>query len=62
MLLKVVFISSFDVDLTNRDTFWALIIGWSIHWSSLVAINQGAVQKCLSLPSIEEVKKYINLF
>ncbi|KAI4470147.1 sodium-coupled monocarboxylate transporter [Holotrichia oblita] len=52
----------FAVDLTNRDTFWALVVGWSIHWSSLVAINQGAVQKCLSLPSIQEVKKTMLIF
>ncbi|GJQ68456.1 hypothetical protein Trydic_g17034 [Trypoxylus dichotomus] len=52
----------FDLDPTKRDSFWAVVIGWTMNWIPHVAINQGAVQKCLSLPTLNDVKIAMLLF
>ncbi|GJQ68457.1 hypothetical protein Trydic_g17035 [Trypoxylus dichotomus] len=52
----------FDIDPTKRDTFWAVLIGWTVNWIPHVAIGQGAVQKSLSLPTLQDIKKAMLLF
>ncbi|GJQ68454.1 hypothetical protein Trydic_g17033 [Trypoxylus dichotomus] len=53
---------AFDVNPTKRDTFWAILIGWSINWIPQVAFSQGSVQKFLSLPTLSDAKKAIGIF
>ncbi|XP_022915695.2 sodium-coupled monocarboxylate transporter 2-like [Onthophagus taurus] len=47
----------FDIDPTKRDTFWAVTIGWTVNWISHISVNQGTVQKFLSLPSMGDIRK-----
>lgn len=42
---------SFDASLTKRETFWAIIIGLTVHWVAHMSINQGCTQKFLSVPT-----------
>lgn len=47
---------SFDLDPTKRDTFWTVFVGYIFSGTSLLAVNQGHVQKFISLPNMRSVK------
>lgn len=47
---------SFSSDLTKRDTAWALLIGFTMHIVAEISVNQGYVQKFLSVPSLLKAK------
>lgn len=47
---------SFDLDPTERDTFWTVFIGYIFSGTALLAVNQGHVQKFISLPNMRSVK------
>lgn len=46
-----------DLDPTKRDTFWMLVVGYTMHWLSVSVANQGCVQKFLAVATLEEAKK-----
>ncbi|KAK9688418.1 Sodium:solute symporter family [Popillia japonica] len=52
----------FDVVPTKRDTFFALLVGWTINWIPQVAFTQGSVQKFLALPTLSHIRKSIAIF
>ncbi|XP_017769089.1 PREDICTED: sodium-coupled monocarboxylate transporter 1-like [Nicrophorus vespilloides] len=49
----------FDSNPTKRDTFWAMMIGWSFSNISYLAISQGCIQKFLSVPTFNDAKKTV---
>lgn len=51
-----VFIFSFDLDPTKRDSFWIITVGFTIHWISLTSMNQGCVQKFIAVSTLKEAK------
>ena len=46
----------FDLDPTKRLSFWGLTIGLSMTFSSVYAVNQMAVQRYSSLPTLRQAK------
>ncbi|KAL1517792.1 hypothetical protein ABEB36_001516 [Hypothenemus hampei] len=44
----------FDPSLTKRETFWAIIIGFTAHWISHTSIHQGCTQKFLAVSTYRE--------
>ncbi|XP_018332183.1 sodium-coupled monocarboxylate transporter 1-like [Agrilus planipennis] len=55
-------IFDFDIDPTKRDGFWALTFGQIVHWTAIIAINQGCVQRFLAVPTISDAKKALGIF
>ncbi|XP_060535121.1 sodium-coupled monocarboxylate transporter 2-like [Cylas formicarius] len=47
-------IFDFDPDPTKRETFWAIIIGLTVHWVAHTSINQGCTQKFLAVATYKE--------
>ncbi|XP_068614522.1 sodium-coupled monocarboxylate transporter 1-like [Brachionichthys hirsutus] len=54
---------NFDPDPLKRHTFWSIIIGGSVTWLSIYAINQSQVQRYISCKTLGQAKLslYINL-
>ncbi|KAH1002847.1 hypothetical protein HUJ04_008884 [Dendroctonus ponderosae] len=52
----------FDASLTKRETFWAIIVGLTVHWVSHMSINQGCTQKFLSVPTYKDSVKSVFLY
>ncbi|XP_017769090.1 PREDICTED: sodium-coupled monocarboxylate transporter 2-like [Nicrophorus vespilloides] len=52
----------FDFDPSKRDTFWSMLIGFSVYYITHFSINQGSVQKLLSLPTFRDSKKAVLAF
>ncbi|KAK9876776.1 hypothetical protein WA026_015013 [Henosepilachna vigintioctopunctata] len=46
----------FDPDPTKRDSFWTVAIGLTFMFTAQNSINQGCIQKFLSLPSLQAAK------
>lgn len=53
---------SFNLDPTERNTFWNLFIGGTFFWTSTNATNQNMIQRYLSLPSLRAARKALLLF
>ncbi|XP_044736108.1 sodium-coupled monocarboxylate transporter 2-like isoform X2 [Chrysoperla carnea] len=53
---------NFDPSLVTRTTFWGYTIGLTMSWISELGVNQGMVQKYLSIPNISQIKKCLILF
>ncbi|KAK9722163.1 Sodium:solute symporter family [Popillia japonica] len=52
----------FSFDLTNRDTFWSSGIAMSVNWFCYIAVNQGIVQKCISVSNLPAAGKALAIF
>ncbi|XP_062712259.1 sodium-coupled monocarboxylate transporter 1 isoform X1 [Aedes albopictus] len=52
----------FNLDPTERNTFWNLFIGGTFFWTSTNATNQNMIQRYLSLPSLRSARKALVLF
>lgn len=52
----------FQFDLTKRDCFWTMMIGFTVHWLSHTAVNQGCMQKFLAVGSLRESKMVVFLY
>ncbi|XP_058457015.1 sodium-coupled monocarboxylate transporter 1 [Malaya genurostris] len=46
---------------TTRHSVYSVVIGGFFYWTSLFCTNQAAVQKCMSLKSLDKAKKAIYL-
>ena len=44
--------------MTERHTFWSVVIGGYFFWMSLYGVNQSVVQRYLTLPTQRQAKKY----
>ncbi|CAH1999310.1 unnamed protein product [Acanthoscelides obtectus] len=55
-------IFDFDVDFTKRESFWAIMVGLTIHWIAHTSVNQGCTQKFLSVSSLKDSKKAVSLY
>ncbi|XP_022901376.2 sodium-coupled monocarboxylate transporter 1-like [Onthophagus taurus] len=53
---------SSDLDLTKRDSIWAVTIGAFVAWTAFTGINQIYIQKCLALPTKSDVIKVLCIF
>ncbi|XP_059185587.1 sodium-coupled monocarboxylate transporter 1 [Centropristis striata] len=53
----------FDPDPLKRHTFWSIVIGGSIMWTSIYAINQSQVQRYISCKTLRQAKMslYVNM-
>ncbi|KAM9814211.1 sodium-coupled monocarboxylate transporter 1 [Neosynchiropus ocellatus] len=53
----------FDPDPLKRHTFWTIVIGGSVMWTSIYAINQSQVQRFISCKSLGHAKMslYLNM-
>lgn len=53
----------FDPDPLKRHTFWSIIIGGSVMWASIYAINQSQVQRYISCKTLTQAKMslYLNM-
>ncbi|KAG8236430.1 hypothetical protein J437_LFUL016935 [Ladona fulva] len=50
---------NFDPDPTIRHSFWTVFVGGTIYWTAICAVNQNAIQRFLSLPSMRDVYKTV---
>jgi hypothetical protein len=41
----------------ERMTFWSILVGGTSGWLGTLSVNQGMVQKYLSLPSYSKANK-----
>ena len=55
-------IVSFDVDPTQRLTFWSTVIGGTFSTLTIFGIGQTSVQRYCSLPTLAQAKRYLSLF
>ncbi|KAK7096189.1 hypothetical protein V1264_005513 [Littorina saxatilis] len=46
----------FDPDPSVRHTFWSLVVGGAVRWTSVFGVNQASVQRYCSLPSLKKAK------
>ncbi|XP_008319108.1 sodium-coupled monocarboxylate transporter 1 [Cynoglossus semilaevis] len=53
----------FDPDPLRRHTFWTIVVGGSIMWTSIYAINQSQVQRYISCKTLGHAKTslYVNM-
>ncbi|CAJ1050269.1 sodium-coupled monocarboxylate transporter 1-like [Xyrichtys novacula] len=53
----------FDPDPLKRHTFWTIVIGGSIMWTSIYSINQSQVQRYISCKTLGHAKMslYVNM-
>ncbi|KAM9408554.1 sodium-coupled monocarboxylate transporter 1 [Pholidichthys leucotaenia] len=53
----------FDPDPLKRHTFWSIVIGGSIMWAAVYAINQSQVQRYISCKTLGHAKMslYLNM-
>ncbi|XP_041833986.1 sodium-coupled monocarboxylate transporter 1 [Melanotaenia boesemani] len=53
----------FDPDPMKRHTFWTIVIGGSIMWTSIYSINQSQVQRYISCKTLTHAKMslYVNM-
>lgn len=49
-------------DPTVRTSFWSVVIGLGISWTSQIGVNQSYIQKFLSLPTIDCAKRFAFLW
>lgn len=64
ILSRVVdFYHSFDPDPLKRHTFWTIVVGGSVMWVSIYAINQSQVQRYISCKTLGHAKMslYVNM-
>ncbi|XP_044269102.1 sodium-coupled monocarboxylate transporter 2-like [Tribolium madens] len=47
-------IFDFDWDPTKRDSFWAIVIGLTVHWMGHTSVNQSCVQKFLAVSTFKK--------
>ncbi|XP_062852671.1 sodium-coupled monocarboxylate transporter 1 [Trichomycterus rosablanca] len=54
---------SFDPDPLRRHSFWTIVVGGSLMWVSMYAINQSQVQRYISCKTMTHAKMslYVNL-
>ncbi|KAF4079108.1 hypothetical protein AMELA_G00189150 [Ameiurus melas] len=54
---------SFDTDPMRRHSFWSIVVGGSLMWVSMYAINQSQVQRYISCKTITHAKMslYVNM-
>lgn len=46
-----------DPNPTIRHSFWSVVIGGTVYWTTMFCSNQASVQKYLSVESISQVRK-----
>ncbi|XP_005729858.1 sodium-coupled monocarboxylate transporter 1 [Pundamilia nyererei] len=53
----------FDPDPLKRHTFWSIVVGGSIMWTAIYAINQSQVQRYISCKTLGHAKMslYVNM-
>uniref|UniRef100_A0A3P8QW48 Solute carrier family 5 member 8 n=1 Tax=Astatotilapia calliptera TaxID=8154 RepID=A0A3P8QW48_ASTCA len=53
----------FDPDPLKRHTFWSIVVGGSIMWAAIYAINQSQVQRYISCKTLGHAKMslYVNM-
>ncbi|XP_071398384.1 sodium-coupled monocarboxylate transporter 1 [Centroberyx affinis] len=53
----------FDPDPLKRHTFWTIVVGGSVMWTSIYSINQSQVQRYISCKTITHAKMslYVNM-
>ncbi|KAJ8917425.1 hypothetical protein NQ315_005471 [Exocentrus adspersus] len=49
-------IFNFNPNPTVRHTFWSVVIGGTVYWTSMFCSNQASIQKYLSVSSIGQVR------
>ncbi|XP_048236772.1 sodium-coupled monocarboxylate transporter 1-like isoform X1 [Haliotis rufescens] len=52
---------NFDPDPTVRHSFWSLVIGGMISWTSTYGVNQASVQRYCALPTLQKAKLSVML-
>ncbi|KAF2901938.1 hypothetical protein ILUMI_04251 [Ignelater luminosus] len=52
----------FSIDLTKRDSVWALVIGSAAHWLCNFAVSQSSIQRFLAVPSITHARQAVLIF
>nr|CAI5820559.1 unnamed protein product [Callosobruchus analis] len=52
----------FELDFTKRESFWAIMVGLTIHWIAHTSVNQGCTQKFLSVSSLGDSNKTVWLY
>ncbi|XP_050967921.1 sodium-coupled monocarboxylate transporter 1 [Labeo rohita] len=54
---------SFDPDPLRRHSFWTIVVGGSLMWTSIYSINQSQVQRYISCKTMTQAKLslYINM-
>ncbi|CAH1155465.1 unnamed protein product [Phaedon cochleariae] len=55
-------IFKFDLDFTDRDSFWSMLFGFTFHWVAHTSINQGCTQKFLSVATLKECKWLVVIY
>ncbi|XP_014479507.1 PREDICTED: sodium-coupled monocarboxylate transporter 1-like [Dinoponera quadriceps] len=53
---------STDWNPLTRHTIWGLMIGGTVHWLQISAINQNMIQRYLALPTLQSAKRALWFF
>ncbi|XP_050398733.1 sodium-coupled monocarboxylate transporter 1 isoform X1 [Patella vulgata] len=51
----------FNPDPTQRHSFWSLVVGGTIGWTSTYGVNQASVQRYCALPTLKKAKLSVML-
>ena len=46
-----------QLDLTSRQTFWNMVFGNIVLWTTYVGLNQSCVQRIVSVPSVKHAQR-----
>jgi len=44
-------------DFTTRQTFWNMLFGNIVLWTTYVGLNQSCVQRIVAVPTINDARK-----
>ncbi|KAI4499240.1 hypothetical protein M0802_005500 [Mischocyttarus mexicanus] len=50
-----------DINPYTRNTFWAMTIGLTVTWLVHLGVHQGAVQRCLSVPTESDARRALGM-
>lgn len=53
---------NFSASMYERHTFWGVLIGGSLYWTSFNSVNQTMVQRYMSLPNLRKARISIAIF
>lgn len=60
LIFKIIF--SINPSFYERNSFWGVLIGGYLYWTSFNSVNQTMVQRYMSLPNLKTARKSVLMF